>query len=110
MEITQEGVRSVLKKVRYPGFTRDIVSFGIVKDVKVDGGRVSVSLVLPKPDQKLETEIGESVRSALLETPGVSGVDIQIAAREPKAAPGQGPAKAEAPSKLPAIKHYIAVA
>jgi len=110
MEITQEVVRSVLKKVRYPGFTRDIVSFGIVKDVKVDGGRITVSLVLPKPDKKLESEIGDSVRSALLETPGVAGVDIQIAAREPKAAPGQGPAKAEAPSKLPAIKHYIAVA
>ncbi|KAB2826751.1 MAG: iron-sulfur cluster assembly protein, partial [Candidatus Dadabacteria bacterium] len=81
MEITQEGIRSVLKKVKYPGFTRDIVSFGIVKEVNVDGGRVTVSLVLPKPDKKLETEIGESVRTAILETPGVSGVDIQIGAR-----------------------------
>lgn len=108
MDITQEGIRSVLRKVKYPGFTRDIVSFGIVKEVSVDGGRVSVSLVLPKSDKKLETEIGESVRTAILETPGVSGVDIQIGAREPKAAPGQ--AREEAPSKLPAIKHYIAVA
>ncbi|MFI5322785.1 MAG: Mrp/NBP35 family ATP-binding protein [Thermodesulfobacteriota bacterium] len=110
MEITLDGIRSVLRNVKYPGFTRDIVSFGIVKDVAVDGGRVTVSLMLPKPDKKLEAEIGEAVRNALLETPGVSGVDIRTSARESNAAPGQAEAKAQAESKLPPIKHYIAVA
>lgn len=110
MEITLDGIRSVLRNVKYPGFTRDIVSFGIVKDVAVDGGRVTVSLMLPKPDKKLEAEIGEAVRNALLETPGVSGVDIRTSARESKAAPGQAEAKAQVESKLPPIKHYIAVA
>jgi ATP-binding protein involved in chromosome partitioning len=111
MEISLEGIRSVLKNVKYPGFTRDIVSFGIVKDVKVEGGCITVSLMLPKADKKLETDIRESVSKALLETPGVSDVDIRIGAKEPKAAPGQVQSKAQAAqSKLPPIKHYIAVA
>ncbi|MGD9653448.1 MAG: P-loop NTPase [Candidatus Dadabacteria bacterium] len=110
MELSPDGIRSVLKTVKYPGFTRDIVSFGIVKNIKVEGSSVEISLVLPKPDSKLESEITESVRNRILETPGVGDVSIRIAAREPKPAPGQGPAKAEAQSKLPKVKYYIAVA
>ncbi len=110
MELSPDGIRSALKTVKYPGFTRDIVSFGIVKNIKVEGSSVEISLVLPKPDSKIESEITESVRNRILETPGVGDVSIRIAAREPKPAPGQGPAKAEAQSKLPKVKYYIAVA
>jgi ATP-binding protein involved in chromosome partitioning len=110
MELKTEDIRNALKTVKYPGFTRDIVSFGIVKDIKVQDSKVAVSLVLPKPDPKLESEIGDSARKAVLETPGVSDVNIQITAREPKAQPSQGQAKAEQQAKLPDIKHYIAVA
>jgi len=110
MELSTDGIRSILKTIKYPGFTRDIVSFGIVKDIKVAGTSVEISLVLPKPDSKLESEITESVRNRILETPGVGDVSIRIAAREPKPAPGQGPVKAEASSKLPKVKYYIAVA
>jgi ATP-binding protein involved in chromosome partitioning len=111
MELSPDTIKKVLQNVKYPGFTRDIVSFGLVKDVQIDGAKVNVSLVLPKPDDKLKAEISDSVRTAVLETPGVSDVDIQISAREPKAAPpGQGPAKAEKSAKLPDIKYYIAVA
>jgi len=110
MELSPDGIRSALKTVKYPGFTRDIVSFGIVKDIKVAGSSVEISLVLPKPDSKLESEITESVRNRILETPGVGDVSIRIAAREPRPAPGQGPARAEAQSKLPKVKYYIAVA
>ena len=35
-----------LKKVKYPGFTRDIVSFGIIKDIEVAYAGVTVSLTM----------------------------------------------------------------
>jgi len=108
MELSPDTIRKALQGVKYPGFTRDIVSFGLVKDVKIDGGKVNISLVLPKPDDKLKSELDNSVRTAILETPGVSDVDIQISARQPKAP--AGPAKAEKSAKLPDIKYYIAVA
>ena len=111
MELSPDNIKKVLQNVKYPGFTRDIVSFGLVKDIQIDGAKVNVSLVLPKPDEKLTSEISESVRTAILETPGVSDVDIQISARQPKAAAaGEGLQKAEKSAKLPDIKYYIAVA
>jgi len=108
MQLNPEGIRNILKKVKYPGFSRDIVSFGIVKDIGVDGSKVIISLLLPKPDEKLESEIEGTVRKTLLESPGISEVDVRIGAREAKKIPTQagGPVKAE----VPGIKYFIAVA
>jgi len=108
MELNPEGIRNILKKVKYPGFTRDIVSFGVVKDIEVEGSKVRVYLLLPKPDEKLESEIKESVMKTLLESPGVSEVDIRVGAREPRGMPGQ--ARTAERAKLPDIKYFIAVA
>jgi ATP-binding protein involved in chromosome partitioning len=108
MELNPNGIRDILKKVKYPGFSRDIVSFGIVKDVGVEGSKVIVSLLLPKPDEKLEIEIEDSIRKALLESSGVSEVDVRIEAREPKKSPGQ--AKAPEKAEILKIKYFIAVA
>ena len=33
--VTPQQVLEELKKVKYPGFARDIVSFGMVKDIEV---------------------------------------------------------------------------
>lgn len=109
MELKSEEITNVLKKVKYPGFTRDIVSFGIVKAVKVDGSTVTVSLLLPKPDEKLKTEIEKSVKKAVLETPGVSELKLNIESREQKQPHSQGQT-AQDSSKLPEIIYYIAVA
>ena len=35
-------VRNALKEVKYPGYSRDIVSFGLVKDVAAGNGAVTV--------------------------------------------------------------------
>lgn len=111
MGLTPETVSRRLKQVKYPGFTRDIVSFGIVKSVDVDDNSgVKISLVFPKPDAAVQKQIEESVRTAVLETPGVEGVSIVTETREPSAARGAPEQGQAAQSKLPDIKHYVAVA
>ena len=40
MSISEEQVKNALKVVKYPGFSRDIVSFGLVKSVTIDNGDV----------------------------------------------------------------------
>ena len=42
--ITPEQVREQLSAVKYPGFTRDIVSFGLIKDIRVVGLDVIVQI------------------------------------------------------------------
>lgn len=103
----QEELQNALKKVNYPGFTRDIVSFGIVKDIQINDSNIVVSLLLPKEDKKIEAEISESVNKALLELPGVSDINIEIGIREQTQKAQGTPATSQ---KLPDIKYYIAVA
>ena len=41
--VTQDDVKEALKAVKYPGYSRDIVSFGLVKDIRIDGDAVGRS-------------------------------------------------------------------
>ncbi|HZR78793.1 MAG TPA: iron-sulfur cluster assembly protein, partial [Chthoniobacterales bacterium] len=50
MAISEEQVRDALRAVRYPGFSRDIVSFGILKNVHIGDGEVKVQLALATND------------------------------------------------------------
>ena len=103
----QEELLDILKNVNYPGFSRDIVSFGIVKELTIKDSTAFVSLLLPKEDKKIEAEISESVNNALKEVTGVSDVQITIGVREQAQKTGDAASKSK---KLPEIKHYIAVA
>lgn len=46
-KLTPELIRAALTTVKYPGFSRDIVSFGLVKNIDVSPeGHVKVDLVV----------------------------------------------------------------
>lgn len=107
MEIAREQIIKILKGVNYPGFNRDIVSFGLVKDILVEGSKVTLSIVLPKPDQKLQSAIEEEVRKAIFGIPGVEDLSMKIGSRPQKQIATDGGGEK---SKLPDIKYYIAVA
>ena len=42
-ELIQEHL-IILQKINYPGFSRDIVSFGMVKDISIQDGHINISL------------------------------------------------------------------
>ena len=107
MELNRERIIKVLKGVNYPGFNRDIVSFGLVKDILVEDSKVTLSIVLPKPDQKLQSAIEEEVRKAIFGIPGVEDLSMKIGSRPQKQITADAGSEK---SKLPDIKYYIAVA
>src|SRR5216684_670088 len=79
-----------LKKVKYPGFTRDVVSFGIVKDIEIAYKGVTVTLSAPSANAEVAAQIVDDVRSTVAATPGTPAVDVRMgqAASSPKTAPG----------------------
>src|SRR3974377_2418371 len=44
--LTEDDIKNALKAVHYPGYSRDVVSFGLVKQVAAREGAVSVSMQL----------------------------------------------------------------
>jgi len=113
MPVTEEDVLRALASVRYPGFTRDVVAFGIVKQVLLEGGAVRIRMELGPGNPAVAATIERDARAAVEAIDGVESVVVQIEAG-PKAAPA-GPRPATAPGVLdaellPDVTHTIAVA
>lgn len=109
---TADQVRELLAKIPYPGFSRDIVSFGVVDDVTVEGGEVTVQLVVASQDPKTGEHLQQEVRRVLSELEGVSSVDVQVRAkRASQRLPNAGgqEAKAKKPAG-PEAKSIIGIA
>jgi ATP-binding protein involved in chromosome partitioning len=105
MAISDEKVLAALKGVRYPGFTRDIVSFGLVRDLTVRDGWVAFRLDIGNVRPEAAQQIQRDARAAVLAIPGVTGVEATVAA--PTRA--HSPAGSETPI-LSEVRSVIAVA
>lgn len=106
--ITPESIKEALKQVSYPGFSRDIVSFGLVKDVDVEGGIVTVSISIQTNEEKVPQKIFEECHRVLDPLDGVKHAKIEIDVQAPPAqaggaAPGQK-------NTIPGVEKIIAVA
>ncbi len=85
MSISEEQVLNALKAVRYPGFTRDIVSFGLVKSVEIENGEVKVQLALATNDPNIPATIKNEAENVLR---GIGAPNARSLDRYPRA-PGR---------------------
>lgn len=108
MSITEEQVRDALKTVRYPGFSRDIVSFGLVKGIDIADGEVKVQLALATNDPNVPATIKTDAEKVLGALNGVRNSKVLIDIHAPPAGAGAG--AQVGPQRLPGIKHVIAIA
>lgn len=108
---TPEEILHHLRGVKYPGYSRDIVSFGMIRSLAVDGGRVSFLLKVASGDPGVARAIEEEARRVLRGVKGVETVEIRVEQGEGAAAPGGAPPPvAQAAEPLPGIRHVVAVA
>jgi len=106
MSISEEQVKNALKSVKYPGFTRDIVSFGLVKSVQIENGEVKVQIALATSDPNVPATIKTDAEQALGAIDGVQRAKVLIDIHAPPAGAGTGMAA----TRIPGIRHVIAVA
>ena len=90
--MTSDEIKEALKQVKYPGFSRDIVSFGLVRSAAFVDGTAKVSLALTTSDPKIPLFVKTEVEKCLLALPGVKDtiVDVAVSAAKAPPAPGQG--------------------
>jgi ATP-binding protein involved in chromosome partitioning len=108
-ELNEVLIRERLSTVKYPGFSRDIVSFGLVKNIAIAEGDVTVQMSLATADPKIPQAIKDGSEAALTQIPGIGRVTVRIDIQ----APAQTPASTGAPmaaAGIEGVKHIIAVA
>jgi ATP-binding protein involved in chromosome partitioning len=106
-DLTEELVLERLKAVKFPGYSRDIVSFGLVKEIKIAGSdlllRLSVATSNPSVAQALKTE-SEKVLRAI---PGVTSARTAIDITNP---PDVASGAQSGATQIPGVRYVIAVA
>ena len=65
--MTPDEIREKLKAVKYPGFSRDIVSFGVVKEIDVDDKRTQIRLAIVTDNRDVALEIVQGVEAVMTE-------------------------------------------
>src|SRR5215471_18969788 len=106
MSISEEQIKNALKTVKYPGFTRDIVSFGLVKSIQIDNGDVKVQLALATNDPNIPATIKNDAERALRGINGIRSAKVLIDIRAPPGGAGAGMVA----TRIPGVRHVIAVA
>jgi len=77
--MTEENVKSALSKVMYPGFTKDIVTFGFVKDIVVNGDDVSVTVDITSSAPEVAQQIKDEATAELMRE-GAENVTVNVKA------------------------------
>ena len=110
--LDEKQVIDVLKTVKFPGLSRDIVSFGFVKDLTIGGGNVSFRLEIATESPRVAEEIQRDATERLRALPGVQAVTISLDVRHPGMAgpPGSRPAPVPGGEILKDVKYKVAIA
>jgi ATP-binding protein involved in chromosome partitioning len=85
--MTKEYIEELLKGIKYPGYSRDIVSFGLVKEVACNHGAVSVAIELTGGNDEIAATIKHEVETLLRQTDGVDHVHVQVKLPAPSGRP-----------------------
>lgn len=106
--LTEDAIRQALATVPYPGYSRDIISFGLLKGIHLNGNNVTVQLQLATRDPEVPRQIDAVVKAALAKVDGIGEFTVDFDIKEPAAS--QSGADAIGKSVIPGVKNIIAVA
>jgi ATP-binding protein involved in chromosome partitioning len=109
---TEAAVLDVLRTIQDPGRGQDIVSLGMVRDLRIQEGEVAFTLAFTDQAPPVKVDLHSRASRAVSQMAGVSRARVQMGAA---AAPARGghahaaPAQPQAADFIPDVKHTIAV-
>ncbi len=103
--MTQENVLEALKNVTYPGFTKDIVTFGFVKDVLVNGTTVGLTIDITSSADEVKAQLRDEATKELQKL-GFQDININIKAPQ---APKQMSNSVSGKNIAPHVKNFVMV-
>ena len=78
MTVTEEQVKAALSEVLDPEVQRSLVELGMVREVRIRDGEVTLTLALTVPTCPLKDQIAAQARAAVLALEGVREVRIEL--------------------------------
>jgi ATP-binding protein involved in chromosome partitioning len=113
---TEQAILDALRGLKDPDTQKDIVTLGLVRDLAVRGGDVSLTLAFTGQAPATKVMLHSMASKLLGQLPGVAKVQVKMGGGSAPAAQGHGHAHghapaggAKAPDLIPEVRHTIAV-
>jgi len=103
--MTEQNVLDALKNVTYPGFTKDIVTFGFVKDVLVNGTTVGLTIDITSSADEVKAQLRDEATTELKKL-GFEQIQINVTAPQ---APKQMSNSVSGKNIAPHVKNFVMV-
>jgi len=81
--LSREAVLDALGKVQEPELHKDLVTLNMIRDLQIDEGNVSFTVMLTTPACPLRGRIENEARQAVMSVPGVHSVQVKMDASVP---------------------------
>ncbi len=104
MSLQERDVLGALSRVMDPDLHADIVKLGFVKNLAIDGGKVSFKIELTTPACPVKDKLQAEAEAVVKALPGVSQVTVQMTSQV-----RSGPLGASKEGLLPGVKNIILV-
>jgi len=112
--VDTDSIKAALKTVKFPGFSRDIISFGLVRDVELNNGEALIGIEITTGDTKIPEQIAADIKATVGALEGVQDVKVRMEISKPQNQPSpNGAANGNAPASSAAmqnVKFAVAVA
>lgn len=103
--LTKDSVNAKLGEVKYPGFEKDIVTFGFVKDIDIKDENVFVEVEIVSSSKEVGDELKANITKAI-ESIGAKRVDVVV--KQPKA-PVEKSNSQSGKNIAPHVKNFVMV-
>lgn len=105
MTLYPKLILDALEKVRYPGTGKDLVSSGMIEDdIRIDGNKVSFSILFEKPNDPFIKSVVKAAETAIL-----TYVDKEVDIKGNISVVTRQQARPEPDKLLPQVKNIIAI-
>jgi ATP-binding protein involved in chromosome partitioning len=99
---SEQSILDALRTVKDPDLHKDIVTLNFVKDLKIEGGKVSFTIELTTPACPVKDKMEQWAREAVSKVGGVKEVEVRMTSAVPRGAvPGK--------QSIDGVKNIIAV-
>lgn len=106
--MSEDKLKSLLQQVKYPGFSKDVVSFGLIQNVKVIDKDVELGVKFSSEKEDIRQQILGNIEKVLRDG-GFEKISIEVIQIPTQKAASNSRDPASPPS-IPGVKYTIAVA
>ena len=108
--MTKQEILDLLKTINYPGYSRDIISFGVVEDIDIQDKNIALRLNIPTQNDEIRNQILLNIQQKIESDTDFENINIDLQKAEHSHNQSKQPPVQQRVKFNGDVRHIIAVA